>query len=264
MDPKRWGGRNIVIAVALIVLVVAAAAVGYDEVRHPRLTQELRGYELAQALGCFACHGPDGTGGVPNPGSDEKEVPAWDGGNAMMYVENEREIREWILFGHPKRLAEDHDSHSHGTPDQEPLLAMPAFEGVVSDRQLEYLVAYYKVVAAFDPIPPEVRPGYSVASKNGCFGCHGPRGLVGTSNPQSFKGYIPPWRGEDYQELVKDETELRQWILEGQVGRLEANPVARYFTDRQVIQMPAYESRLSDEEVAALVAYIEWLQSNSE
>jgi mono/diheme cytochrome c family protein len=264
MGIKRENTRNVAIAGAVIVVALIAAVVGYDQVRRPKLTQELRGYELAQDLGCFACHGPGGTGGVPNPGSDEREVPAWDGGNAMMYVENEEEIREWILLGHPRRLEEDHESHSHGSPDREPLLSMPAFEGVISDGDLESLVAYYKVVAAFDPVPPEVRPGYSVASKNGCFGCHGSRGLVGTSNPRSFKGYIPPWRGADYQELVNSETELRQWILEGQVDRFEANPIASYFTDRQVIQMPAYEGRLSNEDVADLVDYIEWLQGDDE
>ena len=61
----------------LIVSVIAlVAAVGANIVRSPRRTPELRGYALARALGCFACHGPGATGGVPNPGSEEKQVPA--------------------------------------------------------------------------------------------------------------------------------------------------------------------------------------------
>jgi mono/diheme cytochrome c family protein len=173
-----------------------------------------------------------------------------------MYVESEAEIREWILYGHPKRLEKD---HAHPGP----LLEMPAFEGVISSSDLEDLVAYYKVVAAYDNVPPAPSAGRSVASRSGCFGCHGPGGLVGGSNPRSFKGYVPPWRGADYRELVKNEAELRQWIREGQIDRFTSNPIARFSTDRQVIQMPAYEDRLSDGEVDDLVHYIEWLQDGA-
>jgi hypothetical protein len=42
---------------------------------------------------------------VPNIGTTEGEIPAWDGGMAMMYVKDEKEIREWILDGRPWRLA---------------------------------------------------------------------------------------------------------------------------------------------------------------
>jgi hypothetical protein len=64
--------------------------VGLTYFRKPRLTPALRGAQLAEELGCFACHGLRGTGGIPNPGSEEEEVPAWDGGTAMMYVKNEQ------------------------------------------------------------------------------------------------------------------------------------------------------------------------------
>ena len=95
-----------------ILLLVAGVLGSAHYVRRPRLTPALRGYDVAAKLGCFACHGPGGMGGVSNPGSDEDHVPAWDGGNAMMYVQHEREIREWILDGHPKRLEDKHE-HSH-------------------------------------------------------------------------------------------------------------------------------------------------------
>ncbi len=139
---------------------------------------------------------------------------------------------------------------------------MPAFADIISDRELEDLVAYYKAVAAFDKPSGAARQGYRVASRLGCFGCHGPGGRVGAKNARSFKGYIPPWQGKDYAELVKNEGELRQWIVEGTTDRFESNPLARFFTQRQVIQMPAYGDILEEEELDALVAYIRWLQNN--
>ena len=245
----------------LAVLVAVGAGAGYRWLRSPRLTPELRGHAIAQELGCFACHGPGATGGVANPGSEENEVPAWDGGNAMMYVKNEGEIREWILFGHPLREENEDSTHSHDADEHDgELIEMPAFEGLVAGRRLEDLIAYYKAVAKFGPMPEGAREGYRVARQNGCFGCHGPGGLVGTHNPGSFKRYIPPWRGRDYSELVKSDAELRGWILDGGIERLESNPIARFFIGRQIIDMPAYRDRLTDREADALVSYITWLQ----
>jgi mono/diheme cytochrome c family protein len=267
---KSPNSRAVVILVILVVFTGAVLG-GLAYLRKPRLTPALRGSQLAEELGCFACHGPGGTGGIPNPRSEEEEVPAWDGGNAMMYVKNEQEIREWILYGHPKRLEDKHehehsaDADVHGDEDvaqdsDSPFpLRMPAFEGVVSDGELNDLVAYYKAVAAFESLPQEAREGYQVASRLGCFGCHGPGGRVGSKNPRSFKGYIPPWSGKDYAELVKNDAELREWILEGGIERFESNPLARYFTRRQVIQMPAYRDVLNDDELEALVSYVHWL-----
>ena len=227
-----------------------------DWTRAPRLTPELRGHDLAARLGCFACHGAGGTGGVPNPGSDEKEVPSWDGGTAMMYVQSEGEIREWILDGRPSRLAGTADTTRtrHTLP-----VAMPAYRGIIDERGLEDLVAYYKAVARFYDMPRSAREGYDVAVRLGCFGCHGPGGLVGAKNPRSFKGYIPPWRGRDFRELVQSDDEMRAWILDGTIERFSGNRVARWFLRRQVVSMPAYRSTIGDDELDALTTYIAWL-----
>jgi mono/diheme cytochrome c family protein len=268
----KFTRRHLSIAAGIVLIAVIGGFGALTYIRRPRLTPELRGFELAGELGCFACHGPGATGGVPNPGSDETVVPAWDGGNAMMYVRNEREIEEWILFGHPERLKDAHQHASSDDPAYEDKpdesgylpLSMPAYENVVSDDELKDLVAYYKAVATFEPLPPDAREGYRLASRLGCFGCHGPGGRVGSKNPGSFKGYVPPWRGQDFEELVADDTELRQWILEGNIDRFESNPAARHFTERQVIRMPAYRSVLDDSELESLIDYIHWLQAEPE
>lgn len=272
-----------VVTLAALTLGGLAAWGFFNYARAPRLTPELRGYELAERLGCHGCHGPRGTGGVPNPGVTEGEIPAWDGGNAMMYIRNEKEIREWILDGRPWRLAlrdslearhagEDSSFPKPGQPDLRPRplapvrlpLRMPAFRDVIDEQQLLDLIAYYKAVAVYGEMPDDVREGYRAARGLGCFGCHGPGGLVGTRNPRSFKGYIPSWRGDDFQELVHDDTELHTWILEGAIPRLTENRAARWFMSRQVVKMPAYSGVAADSTVADITRYIRWLSRDPE
>jgi len=285
-----------VITLAALMLGALAAWGFFNYARAPKLTPELRGYRLAEELGCHACHGPRGTGGVANPGTDEGEIPAWDGGMSMMYVENESEIREWILDGKPWRLAmkdslaaralqNERAAHPDSSlaSDQErvekllskrlpsrsdraptPPLHMPAFRGVITEQQVDDLVAYYKVVADFGEMPADARAGYRAAKDLGCFGCHGPGGLIGAHNARSFKGYIPPWRGDDFKELVHNDDELKSWILHGKIDRLEKNRLALYFTRRQVIRMPAYEGVVTDSTLAAVMGYVKWVGGEGE
>lgn len=261
--------------------------------RTPELTPELRGYALAEELGCHGCHGPRGTGGIPNPRAGFQqstgEIPAWDGGTAMMFVKNEDEIREWILDGRPWRLVLRDSLEARARADSDstspfpeagrvelrpgrlarvtPPVRMPAYRGVIDGAQLEDLVAYYKAVAYFsdnaDEMPADVREGYAVARDTGCFGCHGPGGLIGVNNPRSFKGYIPPWRGADFHDLVRNDDELRAWILDGTIPRIAENRVGRWFVSRQVVKMPEYRGVLPDSSVDDIVSYIRWTSATS-
>jgi len=96
----------------------------------------------------------------------------------------------------------------------------------ISDAQVDDLVAYLRAVAAADlPEDPVVRTGYGVGEQLGCFRCHGPGGRGAVRNPGSLKGYIPPWDGRDFTELVADEAELREWILEGASATAPGEPV---------------------------------------
>ena len=260
MNDKRRHPRILVVVATVAVSIGLVAAGGASYLMAPRLTPEMRGYDLAERLGCHGCHGPRGVGGVPNPKSDDVEIPAWDGGTAMMFVKNDAEIREWILDGMPQRLAHEHQGH-HETEagERHPLpVRMPAFRSAINEDELADLVAYYKAVAVWDTMPDSAVRGHRTASQRGCFGCHGPGGMVGARNPRSFKGYIPPWRGKDFAELVRNEEELRSWIRDGRIPRFESNPLARFFSPRQIIQMPAYRDALTDAELDDVVAYIQW------
>jgi mono/diheme cytochrome c family protein len=195
-----------------------------------------------------------------NPGAPEGEVPSWDGGNYMMYVTSPEEIREWILYGAPKRKLDD---PFHQEQVAESLIQMPAYEGFLTEEQLGDLVSFYKAVAWADKPPAEAGAGRKVALKNGCFSCHGEEGRARQPNRGSFKGYIPSWQGDDFAELVRDQGELRLWITDGGIPRLINDPAARFFIERQRIQMPAYRDILSKQDVDRLVAYIMWLREQN-
>src|SRR5689334_7565510 len=75
----------------------------HDLVLGVEVTPAERGFRVALRAGCFHCHGPNGTGGVKNPGSEDGEVPGFSGGTPMMWVKNEQEMREYILDGAPAR-----------------------------------------------------------------------------------------------------------------------------------------------------------------
>jgi len=222
--------------------------------RSPESTPALRGKALASNLGCFACHGPEGRGGVADPGSRGGTVPGWDGPTVATYALNEAEVVEWILDAKPARLkGVDADAA------RQPLLPMPAYRGKLSRAELADVLAYFRAVSAFDTnITALAYEGMHEAEKLGCFACHGPGGVGGHPNPGSFKGNIPAWDGEDYAEIVRNEGELREWILDGYPKRLWENPAARHFLQGQVVQMPAYRRVISDDQLAKVMGYLSW------
>lgn len=252
----RPSARTRVRALGTAAGLCAAAVFALLWIRRPSASPELRGYRLAGRLGCFGCHGPGGTGGVPNPGSEEGEIPAWTGGTMMMYVRSDDEIAEWIRFGAPTRL------HRAPVPSGTPPIRMPGFAGRVSDGEVSDLVAYLRAVGgrAVPPAGP-ARDGYRVAARFGCFGCHGPAGRTGSPNPGSFKGVIPGWTGPDFRDLVRNDEELQAWIQDGGIPRLDRNPPARRFTQRQMIRMPSYRKWITAIERQSLVSYIRWLNA---
>lgn len=206
-----------------------------------------RGAGLAVAHGCLGCHGGAGASPLlPRPFVELDEVdPAT--------------LREWILDGMPQRVRQDPERRK---ALEAQAIRMPAWRGRLSPTEVDDLVTYVRAVAAADvPEDPVARNGYVAAERLGCFGCHGPGGRGAGSNPGSLKGYIPPWDGPDFAELVANDGELRQWIVSGRPQRLEANPLARFFLNRQAIRMPAFGGHVTDEELRAVEAYIRWLRT---
>jgi mono/diheme cytochrome c family protein len=103
--------------------------------------QALAGRDAAVALGCFQCHGPQGRGNPPNPGSLKGYIPSWDGADWPELVQDDAELREWIKDGSPKRLRE-HRIARYFLAKQ--AVKMPAYRDTVTEEQLQALAAYIK------------------------------------------------------------------------------------------------------------------------
>lgn len=216
-----------------------------------------RGRVLAARMGCFGCHGPDGAGGVANPGSRWQTVPGFGEQTLMMYAESDADVREYILDGAPSSKRGD-DSYRESMDGQ--ALRMPAYRGFVSDSQMNDLVAYIRAASGlFTPPEGPASRGAKLAHDNGCVHCHGEMGVGGRPNPGALKGYIPGFIGSDFRDLVRDDEELLAWIGKGGIERLEQNSLARYFVERQRLKMPAFEKFLSAEELSDLAAWVRWL-----
>ncbi len=246
------------LAAGAILLAMTAFGVRYW--RFHDISRVQRGWLVASEKGCFTCHGPGGIRGMADPGHGLDEIPPFSGGLITMYVQNEGEIREWILDGLPARVRRD--------PEQMKLranavIAMPAWRGLVSSRETDDLVAFVKAVSDFEsPADAKASAGRDVASRLGCFNCHGPQGRGSMPNVRAFKGYIPSWDGADFPELAPDDAEIREWVLDGRPRRLQESRLARFYLDRQPIQMPAYRGHVSALEVDRLVDYIHWVRAH--
>jgi mono/diheme cytochrome c family protein len=251
--------------VLLAAFLFQNAVLAYPHVRDVIVRPETTDYETGRAvavrLGCFGCHGPDGRGGVPNPGSEWKTVPAFTERVPMMFASTDAELREYILDGRPASKASD---PKHDAEMKRQAIRMPAYRALISGAELEAVVAFIRTASGL--LYPEeelAARGMDIALTSGCFACHGDMGGGGVANPGSLKGYVPGFWGQDFSELVRDDDELIEWIREGRIARLAGNPIARRFLETQVIQMPAYKTFLDPDEIEAVAAAVRWINQGT-
>jgi len=180
----------------------------------------------------------------------------------MMYVEDEDDIRRYILEGRPERAEGQEREHGGDDHERHPdAIAMPAYGDVINESELEDLVATFKVLSGM--IGPargtSAKAGHDLAREWKCFSCHGAAGSGGLPNPGSFTGFIPGWFGADFNDLVGDRSEFDAWIRDGTIPRLSGHPIAKYFLARQRVTMPAYRE-ITPDQLDTLWAYAQWLR----
>ncbi len=100
------------------------------------------GRQLAREQGCLACHGLEGSGGLPNPDSIGGFIPGFLGGNFDHLVESRAEFDEWVKTG---RLARLENSFTRRAWDSQ-TIPMPAYGEALSEEQLDQLWAWVMAV----------------------------------------------------------------------------------------------------------------------
>jgi mono/diheme cytochrome c family protein len=124
---SRLGGRwqDAVVAVGIMTDLIAV----------PEEAELAAGRDVARQLGCFACHGLAGGGGVRNPGSMRGRVPPWYSDRPGSHVLDEELVRSVLRDGaRPARAPVP------GGPS--PLLSMPSFEGRIDSTEQSLIIAY--------------------------------------------------------------------------------------------------------------------------
>lgn len=244
-----------------IVLAAGLVAVFRNEI-FPEYSEAHRGVQVARSAGCFSCHGAEGGSGAVNPSlgksADEfTSVPA-----LLSERHSPLQLRQWIEAGISQ---EKRESEAHMQARERAALQMPAYGERLSSDEIAHLMAYIALLEhreAARSRPPQ-SPGEELARRYSCFTCHGELGQGGVDNPGSLKGYVPGFFGNDFLALTKggDRQQVLEWIRDGasesflNQGFAGIYP-ARYFSERQAIQMPAYRDRLNEEELEALTDYV--------
>ena len=241
----------------LLLLAAAGAGVVWVTLLRPKITAVERGRRLAEANGCFGCHGPEGTRGAANPGRADRTVPSFRA--LMMYAKSKQEVLEWIRDG---ATASRRKSETWRAQRDAGVVRMPAFGKRLSRKQIDDLAEFVMAVSG-EPAPEDSAAlrGRDRAVELGCVGCHGEGGRFARANPGSLKGYVPPWDGPDFTELVRGREEFGEWVERGVSRRFEQNPIAMLFLRRAPLRMPAYRRHLESGDVDAIWAYVLWLRA---
>jgi mono/diheme cytochrome c family protein len=103
-------------------------------------------------------------------------------------------------------------------------------------------------------IPPAER-GRRLAERAGCFGCHGPGGTRGASNPGRTDRTVPTFEG-DLMMYAKSRGEISEWIRDGVTAVRSRSASWRKQRDRGTLRMPAFGKELSLRQIDELVAFV--------
>jgi len=212
-----------------------------------------QGANVYAQLGCGACHESLVLGPIPR---ERKPAP-----HLFEHWIDADDLSEAVRFGGYKR--ETYSVAQRSIPRK---ITMPAYADWISEFDYRALLVFLRVNQLVNMRTKS--EGQTLASKYGCFDCHGPLGLGGVVNPRSFKGYIPGWFGSDFDELTDGGSReiVTEWIRSGTssfvTGKsLGRGAIARHFGENQAIKMPPFKRRMSVEELDLLADYVLLLRS---
>lgn len=115
-----------------------------------------------------------------------------------------------------------------------------------------WIIAGYWRIRSDNPI----RRGLTRAQELGCFSCHGELGRTGIPIPGS-KESVPQWSGSVWMMYVKNDGDIRRYILEGssqQPDEPAHGEEGEHEHQHDAITMPAYGDVIGDGDLEDLVA----------
>src|SRR5579859_3791862 len=220
------------------------------------------------ATNCVKCHGPQGTGGVNNPGSDDGTVPV------LNPIDSTIANGDPAVFAFNLDLFIEHGSTPNGSSPQ---LTMPAWgdQNKLTPQQIADIMAY--VIQLNQPGPgtptpnaPDIarpsNPGGPGGALNltgnpttgqavfatSCVKCHGPQGTGGVSNPGSDDGTVPPLNPIDSTLSSGDALSFAYNVdLFVEHGSTPSGSSPQ-------LTMPAWgdQKKLTDQQIADVIAYV--------
>ena len=139
-DPKRpympvWGAVISTPQVGELVAYIRAGLPQVATATPPEVPRDqgdaVAGSVLYVVDGCINCHGPNGLGGVPNPQAPDKAIPALTG----VGFRKEFDTKAIVAI-----------IRSGSVLGKAPIVSMPHWGGIISDRDMRGLVAYLKTL----------------------------------------------------------------------------------------------------------------------
>jgi mono/diheme cytochrome c family protein len=222
------------------------------------------------AANCVACHGAQGVGNIPNPGSDDGTVPP------LNPIDPTLIDPDYKTYASNIDLFIQHGSTPAGTS---PVFRMPAWgeTGTLAQQQIADVIAY---LISLNPAPEaaatETQPASDIARPSNpggpgdavnlkgdadagaqifaanCVACHGDKGVGGISNPGSDDGSVPPLNPIDSTLIDPDyKTYATNIDLFLQHGSTPAGTNSTF-------QMPAWGEMgtLTQQQIADVIAYL--------
>lgn len=251
--PLVIGVLLILVATGLLFLVL------FKNELFPEYSPAQRGLLVARNSGCFDCHVRfDGRGSTnPVKGGGMDQVP-----NFFTERHEVDWIRQWVRNGVSDAVRQRRGAGGEKTNN---VLRMPAFGNKLTDEQIDDVAAFV-ALSQYGQAASHLRElpkGEAIARRHACYTCHGELGQGGVENQGSLKGYIPGFFGDDFRALTRNgnRQDIREWILDGHsrhfwnLGLAGLYP-ARFFTERQAIQMPAFRDYISEEEIGPLTDHL--------
>lgn len=212
---------------------VGLAFISLVALQHPSFAESPSSYEgrLLFASYCLLCHGPDGRGQGPLAVRMSIE-PA----DLTVTVRSRSDIvLKRVISGEGRQLISGRDRHNVISD------AMPEWKDVLSDREIDSLIAYLRFLSASKhPLMGNPEKGRDLYGRY-CRACHGDEG-----------------EGDGVMTSLVDMKPMDHTnpVVMNEITNLE---MVRSIRNGKGSYMPAWKDIISQEEVEALVSYIRLL-----